>query len=95
MDFSFTAVFISQLILANEARHSFIFHKVNQQKFGYDPSMAESFNFNTWWDTVSIKDAAANAQAKAWFVDHFVTNFDVLVELEFQHFPLDFPVGCK
>ena len=57
--------------------------------------MAESFNFNTWWDTVSIKDAAANAQAKAWFVDHFVTNFDVLVELEFQHFPLDFPVGCK
>ena len=47
--------------------------------------MAESFNFNTWWDTVSIKDAAANARVKACFVEQSVTNFDALVELEFQH----------
>ena len=57
--------------------------------------MEEYFNFDIWWGTVSIRDAAANARAKAWSVEQFVTNFDALVELQFQHFPLDFPVGCK
>ena len=57
--------------------------------------MEEYFNFDIWWGTVSIRDAAANARAKAWSVEQFVINFDALVELQFQHFPLDFPVGCK
>ena len=57
----------------------------------------ETFNFETWWDTVVIADGTAKAQAKKWFEEQSVTNRDALVGLDRSDFPPppEFLVGWK